>query len=1066
MNVTGGIGGPSVQQLATASDNRSATTTPQLSLLTLDIPQANSLERVITYVQQLHAGHVPNAKSLGIDPRQVDYYRHAAEVLGFVRRTKRQREVTAAGRALLSLSPALRFSRLAIAFADSTCGKAWAAWYRAPSLVEVPAATAHQFLLQATRLRRSMVKRRSATLKLWWQKLSPEHPAIRRVDIPARRLPRRLALGQTAVLDRARGREVVAALGPGSHHLRVASAYLSLSGFELLQASLEQADLRLLVGSEQAVQSLDAIYQQFVASIQAGGPSPVKRAAILATYTHLLSGRIKIRWCEPRFLPQVHAKLYLFDETAAYVTSSNLSRSGLVSNIESGYTVRDAEAIRYYRAQFDELFEKATPVWPVPPLEESWVFQPNLIQPYLLYLRVLLELFPRVPTLTRPVGYQLATYQEHIVSVVLRALKDRRGALLVSPTGTGKTIMASYVAALLKEQDIRRVIMVCPNQRLQRYWEEKLDEFGVAAKFITHGRVQGKGRSKNKRALPGKSWRVPHINETDLIITDEVHAFRGRRSTGHKELASFFGDRRSPQAPKVLLLSATPLSKGPEDLNNLLVGLLGEERLPELAAVADAQAVVNMSLPFIIKHFGEAVGDGPATGLRMGSGLRYFARMTVTTIKYRSPMEAVFRHIAAMDFQFRLRPNGATRKARKAGERREDSIIPDGLLKLALLRRAESSPQALRDSLDRLLRGESSLEPLDPVAFRSSLQTLRQRCCTTPDDDKLHELLRFLRSLPKDRKVLLFSLWRSTVQYLAEALRAQLPEHRMAALTGQTSLKERTALLRRFAPVAQGRTRRLRRDDIDLLIATDAIAEGENLEDAEVVINYDLPWTPLLLIQRIGRVDRPTPTQRDVLVCNFYPGSKQFTRLVSLYRRLGERAEFYAKLSRIQVFGEEERDFAELDERNLGLVRAFYEHGNLDQLRSEYLPTSTCLIDRAAAKEVDLAAAARLPLGAQSAMLGPRAGTFMLLRVGEQLHSVFQDVEGLIEEAPHAVSHEQVLRLIRVERGASAQAVPHDFEATLDALLNRWCQQHGVEREAVTVVCAEGVSVPSRHAAT
>ena len=245
-----------------------------------------------------------------------------------------------------------------------------------------------------------------------------------------------------------------------------------------------------------------------------------------------------------------------------------------------------------------------------------------------------------------------------------------------------------------------------------------------------------------------------------------------------------------------------------------------------------------------------------------------------------------------------------------------------------------------------------------------------------------------------------------------------------------------------------------------------SIAEGENLEDAEVVINYDLPWTPLLLIQRIGRVDRPTLTERDVLVCNFHPGSRQFNRLVSLYRRLTVRSGYYAKLARILVFGEEERDFADLDERNLGLVRAFYDHGNLERLRSEYLPTSTCLIDRATAKEVDLATADRLPLGAQSAMLGSRAGTFVLLRVGEQLHSVFQDGDGLIEESPHSVSHEEVLRLIRAERSTPVQAVPHDFEATLDTLLTQWCQHHGVEREAVLVVCAEAVGVTSMHTAT
>jgi len=87
--------------------------------------------------------------------------------------------------------------------------------------------------------------------------------------------------------------------------------------------------------------------------------------------------------------------------------------------------------------------------------------------------------------------------------------------------------------------------------------------------------------------------------------------------------------------------------------------------------------------------------------------------------------------------------------------------------------------------------------------------------------------------------------------------------------------------MKAFAPFAQQVTRSPPQR-FDVLVATDAISEGENLQDAEYVINYDLSWTPLRLIQRVGRINRFTEERRKVHVRNFFPGSDCYEQIVKL----------------------------------------------------------------------------------------------------------------------------------------------------------------------------------------
>ena len=966
------------------------------------VPQAAVIERIPVLLEMVRDGVPLTAHALRVDERQVDYYSMAARLLGFL---TDDNKLAPAGKALLALDERARWSRMALAFEASACGKAWMAHYRVKSLPELDLRSAWRFLLDGTDLGAGTAKYRRTTLRRWWQKLAPRHPAVYSDGVPRARPQRAEALGHTAVFDTAQSGKVVQALGPGTGLLRVATAYLSINGYEILVDPLSEASMRLLVGSESTFASVDEILARFRETLTTGPPSSPKRHAAVDLYRSTAIGRVKIRSIDPRYKPHLHAKVYLFDDFASYVTSSNLSRSGLRSNVECGYVVRERPAVDYYIRRFDELWESARDLAPsvLRALEESWVFD-SLTTPYLLYLRTLLELFPRVDDLSSCTERRLAAFQELIVGAVLHALREGRGCLLVSPTGTGKTVMATYAAAvMLQKREARRVYVICPNERLKGMWEDEFHRFGLAARVITQGIIQGKGKPAEgvqrriARALAG-------VRETDLVIVDECHAFRNEETNGFENLLHFLGERDASATPRLLLLSATPMSRGLGDLNALL-RLLATHPLQVIGDLAQCRSIVNVTLPFIIRHFGESERGGEKTGLRFDDHLRHFAKIAVRTKSYTSPSEAAFEHITKMRFRFRRAADGGLQMSLLSPDMEfpDAAMAPSGFLQLTLMRRTESCPRAARRTIERLLDPPEdwTLEPEDPDAFRASLVELLGLLPPETADTKLDALVDILRARPAGQRVLIFSLWTATVEYLAEVLRTRLPGDRVEAITGDMPSKLRGQTIQRFAPTAQGRPKRRRNDDVDILVATDAIAEGENLQDAEMVVNYDLPWTPLFLVQRVGRVDRPTKHQREIQLWNFYPGAEAFERQVKLWKRLGDRSDLYDRMARTRVVGEHDRDLGRFDDRDLGLVRDFYEGAtDLDRLRTEYLPTSAYLLDRANAKPEEMEAARSLAVGVRSSKAGEVAGTFVLLRLDGELHSVFEPVDGDLESAP------------------------------------------------------------------
>jgi len=152
------------------------------------------------------------------------------------------------------------------------------------------------------------------------------------------------------------------------------------------------------------------------------------------------------------------------------------------------------------------------------------------------------------------------------------------------------------------------------------------------------------------------------------------------------------------------------------------------------------------------------------------------------------------------------------------------------------------------------------------------------RPITADEDAKLQRLKELLATDLKGKKVLVFSYFRDTARYVHRHLAEDLDWQKTAddpslhRMDSGTETRDRDRVIQRFAPVANGKPDIAGTDDeIDVLISTDVLSEGQNLQDCGVLLNYDLHWNPTRMVQRAGRCDR-IGSQHDVLhIYNMFP---------------------------------------------------------------------------------------------------------------------------------------------------------------------------------------------------
>ena len=181
-------------------------------------------------------------------------------------------------------------------------------------------------------------------------------------------------------------------------------------------------------------------------------------------------------------------------------------------------------------------------------------------------------------------------------------------------------------------------------------------------------------------------------------------------------------------------------------------------------------------------------------------------------------------------------------------------------------------------------------EELQKDAEVLELLTLMVADITPEHDTKLQELLRLLDEKitkpinPHNKKVLIFSAFSDTAEYLYDHVSVYMKDKyglNTAVITGtidgRTTIKGFQATLNNvltcFSPVSKSRNVLMpnSRDEIDILVATDCISEGQNLQDCDYLVNYDIHWNPVRIIQRFGRIDRIGSQNQVIQLVNFWP---------------------------------------------------------------------------------------------------------------------------------------------------------------------------------------------------
>ncbi len=422
---------------------------------------------------------------------------------------------------------------------------------------------------------------------------------------------------------------------------------------------------------------------------------------------------------------------------------------------------------------------------------------------------------------------------EHQERAAFRVLREMHGrGILADEVGLGKTIEAGLV---LKEYAIRGLVrraLVLTPAALTGQWREEMDtKFALPFAILRSVRdwerrplliasMDTAKREPHRRAAQSRPW--------DLVIVDEAHRLKNRLSLNWRFVASL-------SKKYMLLLTATPVQNDMDELFNL-VSLLTPGQLHTYDR-------------FLERYVASADRRVPTRVPELRSRLRDVMVRNRRGIAFTLPPRRVHSLAVRLSPPERHLYDDVTEFVRDAYWSASGRLPWTARLTLIVLQREiGSSTFAVAGTLGRL--AQSSLFGLEE---RDRLEGLRQDAAAIASNTKASRLRVFLEAF--DEKVLVFTQYRRTLGYLEGVLEAD--GHRVAAYHGGLSAAAKDAAVRAF------------REDCDVFLSTEAGGEGRNLQFARTVVNYDLPWNPLRIEQRIGRVHR-LGQEREVDVVNVW----------------------------------------------------------------------------------------------------------------------------------------------------------------------------------------------------
>ncbi|TWT30127.1 helicase-related protein [Blastopirellula retiformator] len=520
--------------------------------------------------------------------------------------------------------------------------------------------------------------------------------------------------------------------------------------------------------------------------------------------------------------------------------------------------------------------------------------------------------------------------------------------LLADDPGAGKTIMAGLLLKELKARGlVRRVLIVAPASLTFQWQREMADKFREKFEVI-RGDVLRANYGQNPwqerdQVVTSVSWVsiVEDARESllrsrwDLVIVDEAHKMSAR-SEDHKTYAYRLGENLSKMTDHYLLMTATPHKGDPEHFRRFLA-LLDADVYGSIQSLE--QAMKDHEAPFYLRRTKEALVTFPDADT--GEVRKLFTKREVRSVAFDLDGEELefydelTRYVedqsmmAAADGSARGRAVGftmamlqrrmassiyAVRRSLERMRTRREKILadPEAYRQEQIQRRVpddfdDLDTEEQQQIIDDL---ENEVLSVDPAALReeiAQLTRLVQQAVQLEERDIQTKIIK-LRSVlneegifdSKKNKLLIFTEHKDTLDFLAADGKDGRPLGKLIEWgLSVTQIHGGMKIGDRDTPGTRIYAERAFKEECQIMVATEAAGEGINLQFCWLMINFDIPWNPVRLEQRVGRIHR-YGQEKDCLIFNFVA---QNTREGRVLRKLLDRlAEIRADLGSDQVF--------------------------------------------------------------------------------------------------------------------------------------------------------------------
>ncbi|NMX21539.1 helicase [ANME-1 cluster archaeon GoMg4] len=571
----------------------------------------------------------------------------------------------------------------------------------------------------------------------------------------------------------------------------------------------------------------------------------------------------------------------------------------------------------------------------------------------------------------------LTTFQIVAVKQALQILNDYGGVFVADVVGTGKTYIGTALLKHLQMVHGDRPLIICPKS-LTDTWEDFCREYGIQAEILTLGMIsQGTIDLINDPKYRNLSTVL--IDESHNLRYPNTNRYKNLQPYlyGKKTILVTATPRNNSPMDiyhQIKLFhhdEETMIPIEPSNLKRFFKEVeTGNKRIQELLRYI----LIRRTRRHILKWYGEEDKHGRLF-IRIKGEPYYFPKRELETWTYSIDdtysgfYDDIMDNIQALTFaKYGLWNylHDDFKSKKPYNELAQIGKNLRGLMKVLVLKRLESSIFAFRRTIGKLLEiherffkslekgfipaGEEASELLydaesydeemllenlerlsgryDPRAFKidelkrdieNDQRILKEILDTVGEidpetDDKLKTLKDVLSKPPVNtEKVLIFTQYADTAEYLYQNLK----DSDVRRITSKE--KNRMSVIRRFAPKSNNYELREGEQEIRILVSTDILSEGLNLQDAFIVINYDLHWNPVRLIQRIGRLDRIGALADTVYVHNFLP-EKKLEKHLHLKERIQSRIDEIHR-----TIGEDERILDKTEQINEEAMYAIYE---------------------------------------------------------------------------------------------------------------------------------------------